>query len=363
MTEQTKVLTYTRDFLLSFSNYHKFDSNIQAIFKNSSRYLTDKQIPVTVEKSRNLRQEPRKQEKFLTPNVVKSRWKTKDPLSPDPLSPTTKGTKPTTNGKSFVNDNDRQLRPNKENLENAPSYYSPKSKDSQTVTANTLAISEEVSKPESNKRRALESERPFEEVKISLTSPSPENLGSSPSVSSKVVPKSPGIQSDLSLSPKSPKSGSPKVVDEHQLEQRQKQVDYGHQTLGYLRYRLLVPKDKRSRDDPRTPKKSQACSKRSWDGQIKKWRRDLHQWDPEDPIAFMSWLESDFVIQMIRNNIGTELLDLLQKIKERQAKFENSSPANSPSPDSSPVPRVNQIHPQSNDDDLHKENVVRKLVF
>jgi hypothetical protein len=31
---------------------------------------------------------------------------------------------------------------------------------------------------------------------------------------------------------------------------------------------------------PRTPDKNQQCSKRSWDGQVRKWRRALHQWDP-----------------------------------------------------------------------------------
>jgi len=159
---------------------------------------------------------------------------------------------------------------------------------------------------------------------------------------------------------KSPNSTSPKIIDTHQLEQRQKQIEYGHQTLGYIRFRLLVPKEKRTRDDPRTPKKIQACSKRSWDGQIKKWRRDLHKWDPDDPSMFLSWLESDFVNQIIKNNLGPEILDLLQKIKERAAKFENS-PEQSPSLSPSPV-----SHVQNNEkdlDDLEEENIVRKLVF
>lgn len=37
---------------------------------------------------------------------------------------------------------------------------------------------------------------------------------------------------------------------------------------------------KRQKGDPQTPKIHQVCSKRSWDGQIKKWRRLLHQYDP-----------------------------------------------------------------------------------
>ena len=33
---------------------------------------------------------------------------------------------------------------------------------------------------------------------------------------------------------------------------------------------------------PDTPDVTQICSKRSFDGQAKKWRRELHLWDPED---------------------------------------------------------------------------------
>jgi len=364
MSEQTKVLMYSRDFLLSFSDRKRFDTSIHSVFKNSVETRSnEKQVPSTVERSRNLRPELRKPEKFLTPSNPKGKWKAKDPLSPDSLSPTSKPR----NQKPSFGDKDRQWRPNamnKENLENSeavsPNLPSSKAKTSQNITRPTETNFGAYSKNESNTQKAVEIELPYEEVKVNLISPSPETPGSSP-VSSKIAARTPGTPTDLSLSPSSPKSGSPKVIDEHQLEQRQKQIDYGHQTLGYLRYRLLVPKDKRSRDDPRTPKKTQACSKRSWDGQIKKWRRDLHQWDPEDPVAFMSWLESDFVVQMIRNNIGTELLELLEKIKERQAKFE-SSPVSSPNP--SPLPLTNQADVLStNQEDLDTVKIVRKLVF
>jgi len=51
-------------------------------------------------------------------------------------------------------------------------------------------------------------------------------------------------------------SGRPiSPLDEQRLLQRQKQIDYGYRTVGYLRYRLLVSKDKRKPDHPRTPKK------------------------------------------------------------------------------------------------------------
>eukprot|EP01103_Thecamoeba_quadrilineata_P013283 TRINITY_DN3642_c0_g1_i1.p1 TRINITY_DN3642_c0_g1~~TRINITY_DN3642_c0_g1_i1.p1 ORF type:complete len:460 (+),score=120.83 TRINITY_DN3642_c0_g1_i1:82-1461(+) len=64
------------------------------------------------------------------------------------------------------------------------------------------------------------------------------------------------------------------------LETRQRQIDIGKNTIGYQNYVKLIPPEKRKRYDPQTPNKFQVCSKRSWDGQIKKWRRLVHQYDP-----------------------------------------------------------------------------------
>eukprot|EP01101_Sappina_pedata_P005761 TRINITY_DN2715_c0_g1_i1.p1 TRINITY_DN2715_c0_g1~~TRINITY_DN2715_c0_g1_i1.p1 ORF type:complete len:430 (+),score=134.17 TRINITY_DN2715_c0_g1_i1:2-1291(+) len=69
------------------------------------------------------------------------------------------------------------------------------------------------------------------------------------------------------------------------LEMRQKQIDIGKNTPGYANYRRLVPKDQRRRGDPQTPNKHQVCSKRSWDGQIRKWRRLLHLFDPPELLS------------------------------------------------------------------------------
>ncbi|GLJ40568.1 hypothetical protein SUGI_0837350 [Cryptomeria japonica] len=77
-------------------------------------------------------------------------------------------------------------------------------------------------------------------------------------------------------------------TDQHKLSQRQKQIDYGKNTLGYERYLELVPRNKRLKNDPHTPEIKQVCSKRSWDGQVKKWRRRLHEFDPpvsEDDVS------------------------------------------------------------------------------
>jgi hypothetical protein len=127
--------------------------------------------------------------------------------------------------------------------------------------------------------------------------------------------KSPGgTRYSPSKSPRSPvRPISP--LDEQRLAQRQKQIDYGYRTVGYLRYRLLVAKDHRKPEHPRTPKKTQGCSKRSWDGQLKKWRRDLHLWDPDNADAFKSLLNSDLVVSIIAAN--PELAEIVDIVKEK----------------------------------------------
>ena len=66
------------------------------------------------------------------------------------------------------------------------------------------------------------------------------------------------------------------------LEQRQKQIDYGKNTIGYKRYTNLVPKDKRRESDPGTPDKYARCSKRHWSAVMRAWRLNLHKWDPPE---------------------------------------------------------------------------------
>ena len=72
------------------------------------------------------------------------------------------------------------------------------------------------------------------------------------------------------------------LTDPHRLTQRQKQIEIGKNTLEYGRYTQEIPKDKRRKDDPQTPDKYQVCSSRSWSGQVKRWRRCLHIWDPKE---------------------------------------------------------------------------------
>lgn len=63
-------------------------------------------------------------------------------------------------------------------------------------------------------------------------------------------------------------------------------------------------RQKRKRSDPQTPNPKQICSKRSWDGQIRKWRRLLHVYDP--PIEEGEEMAEDFSHIHLKSNNTTE---------------------------------------------------------
>ncbi|EQC34091.1 hypothetical protein SDRG_08301 [Saprolegnia diclina VS20] len=93
--------------------------------------------------------------------------------------------------------------------------------------------------------------------------------------------------------PPAPRDAAPRLeknqmfqreTDPHKLAQRQKQIDFGKNTIGYDRYTQLVPRSERKQGlHPSTPDKTQAISKRMWDGRVRVWRSALHFWDPETP--------------------------------------------------------------------------------
>lgn len=65
------------------------------------------------------------------------------------------------------------------------------------------------------------------------------------------------------------------------LVRRQKQIDYGKNTLGYANYLEQVPREQRTKEHPRTPPKHIKYSRRAWDGLVRVWRKKLHVFDPD----------------------------------------------------------------------------------
>lgn len=83
-----------------------------------------------------------------------------------------------------------------------------------------------------------------------------------------------------SLTSSSSSSSTYTETDAAVLSRRQKQIDYGKNTLAYERFVETVPRSERTRDHPRTPNKYGKYSRRAFDGLVKIWRKQLHYYDP-----------------------------------------------------------------------------------
>uniref|UniRef100_K3WMX8 Histone RNA hairpin-binding protein RNA-binding domain-containing protein n=1 Tax=Globisporangium ultimum (strain ATCC 200006 / CBS 805.95 / DAOM BR144) TaxID=431595 RepID=K3WMX8_GLOUD len=72
-------------------------------------------------------------------------------------------------------------------------------------------------------------------------------------------------------------------TDPHRLAQRQKQIDYGKNTIGYDRYCAAVPRQQRRKlVHPMTPDKTLNVGKKTFDAMVRKWRQALHKYDPPE---------------------------------------------------------------------------------
>lgn len=116
---------------------------------------------------------------------------------------------------------------------------------------------------------------------VDITStPNSSLLNGSDSPSSSSTP--PPLTLNLEWRVKKVRKQKPREEDPKRLAARQRQIDIGKNTPGFKRFCELVPVDQRTKEHPRVPNIHQVCSKRSWDGQVKKWRRQLHAYDPPE---------------------------------------------------------------------------------
>lgn len=67
-------------------------------------------------------------------------------------------------------------------------------------------------------------------------------------------------------------------TDQHRIEQRQKQIDFGKNTVAYDRFIEVCPRHSRRKGDPMTPLPHQICSKRSFMGQVTNWKKKVYQY-------------------------------------------------------------------------------------
>jgi len=120
-----------------------------------------------------------------------------------------------------------------------------------------------------------------EEEEEELLEPSTRKTEEEPSTDSKTTEdeKDSTEGSQSGLFPKQPIED----LTEARIEKRQRQIDIGKATDGYQNYTKKIKKQDRKPNSiryPRTPDKREHISKRAWDARIRRWRRQLHLWDP-----------------------------------------------------------------------------------
>ncbi|CAF0804572.1 unnamed protein product [Adineta ricciae] len=84
--------------------------------------------------------------------------------------------------------------------------------------------------------------------------------------------------------------------DPHTLRQRTKEILKGKMSDSYAAYIAKYPiKKQRRREHPTSPNKYRKCSRRCFDGQLRTWRRNLHQFDENNQQQMSDATELDHV--------------------------------------------------------------------
>ncbi|KAF2070220.1 hypothetical protein CYY_008466 [Polysphondylium violaceum] len=153
-----------------------------------------------------------------------------------------------------------------------------------------------------------------------------ENNNNTDNNNTTIVPAAENDESvDLTASASAKKQPA-READPKRLAARQRQIDIGKMTVGYKNFIEQVPKSKRKPTDPKTPNKYQICSKRSWDGQVRKWRRLLHQYDPssaEGKEFNDEDLEKELNALEINENENENEINNTEQVPEQQHQLDN----------------------------------------
>uniref|UniRef100_A0A0N4V2R8 SLBP_RNA_bind domain-containing protein n=1 Tax=Enterobius vermicularis TaxID=51028 RepID=A0A0N4V2R8_ENTVE len=98
-------------------------------------------------------------------------------------------------------------------------------------------------------------------------------------------------------------------TDKKILEKRTKEIGRAKEKPVYARYLNEVPRNERTRDHPKTPNKYINYSRRSWDSQIRRWKRALYIWGGEEPTASCN---SSFCGEPVDSDIDLVVKSLLK---------------------------------------------------
>lgn len=107
-------------------------------------------------------------------------------------------------------------------------------------------------------------------------------------------------------------------TDQKVLEKRSREIERAKEKPVYARYLAEVPRSERTRDHPKTPNKFINYSRRSWDSQVRRWKRSLYIWGGEEPTTSCNTSLCDSFDSELDNSISAEEPDENNLIKLEQ---------------------------------------------